>query len=48
MKIRQLGKNGPTEITLSADDLNRINEVVPVGATAGQRYPETAMRGVQK
>jgi len=37
-----------TEITLSAEDLNRINEAVPVGATAGQRYPETAMRGVQK
>jgi len=37
-----------TEITLSTEDLNRINEAVPVGATAGQRYPETAMRGVQR
>ena len=37
-----------TEINLSAEDLNRLNEAAPVGSTAGQRYPETAMRAVQK
>jgi aryl-alcohol dehydrogenase-like predicted oxidoreductase len=37
-----------TEIKLSAEDLNRINEAVPIGITAGQRYPEAAMRAVQR
>jgi len=36
------------EIELSAEDLKRINEAAPAGATAGQRYPETAMRAVQR
>jgi aryl-alcohol dehydrogenase-like predicted oxidoreductase len=34
------------EIELSDDDLQRINEVAPVGAVHGQRYPEEAMRAV--
>jgi aryl-alcohol dehydrogenase-like predicted oxidoreductase len=34
------------ELTLSADDLARLNELAPKGATAGERYPEQAMRAV--
>ena len=28
------------EIELSEDDLRRIDEVMPAGATAGERYPD--------
>jgi aryl-alcohol dehydrogenase-like predicted oxidoreductase len=34
------------EITLTKDDLRRIEEVAPKGAAAGPRYPEQAMRNV--
>jgi aryl-alcohol dehydrogenase-like predicted oxidoreductase len=34
------------ELTLSPEDLARLNEVVPKGATAGERYPEQAMKVV--
>jgi aryl-alcohol dehydrogenase-like predicted oxidoreductase len=34
------------EISLSAEDLQRIDEVAPRGAAAGTRYPEAAMRTV--
>jgi aryl-alcohol dehydrogenase-like predicted oxidoreductase len=37
-----------TEIVLSAADLKRINEAVPVGSTTGPRYAEAAMRTVQR
>src|SRR2546428_6517090 len=33
-------------IVLTADDLRRIGEVAPKGATAGSRYPEGGMRSV--
>ena len=33
-----------TEISLSAEDLNKIDEAAPKGAAAGLRYPETAMQ----
>ncbi len=33
-----------TEISLSAEDLNRLDEVAPKNAAAGPRYPETAMQ----
>jgi aryl-alcohol dehydrogenase-like predicted oxidoreductase len=33
-------------IALTTEDLRRIEEAAPVGATAGPRYPESAMRGV--
>jgi aryl-alcohol dehydrogenase-like predicted oxidoreductase len=32
------------ELTLSPDDLARLNEAAPKGGTAGERYPERAMR----
>ena len=34
---------GALNVTLSADDLRRIEEVAPKGAAAGSRYPETMM-----
>jgi aryl-alcohol dehydrogenase-like predicted oxidoreductase len=34
------------ELTLSPEDLARLNEAAPKGATAGERYPEQAMRVV--
>jgi aryl-alcohol dehydrogenase-like predicted oxidoreductase len=32
------------EISLSADDLKKMNEIAPKGAAAGPRYPETTMQ----
>jgi aryl-alcohol dehydrogenase-like predicted oxidoreductase len=32
------------EVELTADDLERIEEIAPVGAAAGTRYPEAAMK----
>jgi aryl-alcohol dehydrogenase-like predicted oxidoreductase len=34
------------ELTLSPEDLARLNQAAPKGATAGERYPEQAMRVV--
>jgi len=34
------------EVTLTPEDLARLNEAVPKGATAGDRYPERAMKVV--
>jgi len=34
------------EVRLSAQDVKRISEVAPVGAGAGPRYPEEAMKRV--
>jgi aryl-alcohol dehydrogenase-like predicted oxidoreductase len=34
------------ELTLSPDDLARLNEAAPKGGTAGDRYPERAMKVV--
>ena len=33
-----------TEISLSADDLKKMDEIAPKGAAVGLRYPETAMQ----
>jgi aryl-alcohol dehydrogenase-like predicted oxidoreductase len=35
-----------SEIELTADDLARINEIAPLGAAAGTRYPEAMMKFV--
>jgi aryl-alcohol dehydrogenase-like predicted oxidoreductase len=37
---------GALEITLSEDDLRRIDEVAPKGVAAGTRYPEAMMGAV--
>jgi aryl-alcohol dehydrogenase-like predicted oxidoreductase len=34
------------DITLSENDLRAIDEAIPAGTTAGERYPERAMRAV--
>jgi aryl-alcohol dehydrogenase-like predicted oxidoreductase len=39
---------GALRIELSADDLSRISEVIPRGATAGTRYPPQAMAAVNR
>jgi len=39
---------GAIEITLTAADLQRLNEVAPLGITAGSRYPERAMSSVNR
>ena len=36
------------EIELSADDVRRIEEVAPLGAAAGTRYPEAIMHTVNR
>lgn len=37
---------GALEVTLTRDDLERIDEAMPPGAAAGARYPEAQMRTV--
>ena len=37
-----------TELVLTIDDLQRINEVAPKGSTAGERYPAQTMSGVNR
>ncbi len=37
---------GALDVTLSSDDLARLDEVAPKGVAAGERYPERAMRAV--
>jgi aryl-alcohol dehydrogenase-like predicted oxidoreductase len=40
-RVRYLEENlGAVDVQLSKDDLRRIDEVAPVGATAGDRYPD--------
>jgi aryl-alcohol dehydrogenase-like predicted oxidoreductase len=34
------------ELTLSPEDSARLNQVAPRGVTAGDRYPEQAMKAV--
>jgi aryl-alcohol dehydrogenase-like predicted oxidoreductase len=36
------------EINLSADDLKQLSEAIPLGITSGPRYPEHAMRNVNR
>jgi aryl-alcohol dehydrogenase-like predicted oxidoreductase len=44
-----LGENlAALELTLSPQDLARINEFAPKGVTAGERYPEQAMKVVNR
>jgi aryl-alcohol dehydrogenase-like predicted oxidoreductase len=37
---------GALDVHLSGDDLRRIDQVFPLAAAAGKRYPETMMRVV--
>src|SRR5947209_3398620 len=36
------------DVTLTADDLRRIDEIAPKGVAAGPRYPEAAMKAVNR
>ena len=46
-RIRYLGENiGALEVTLSDDELRRLDEILPPGAAAGQRYHERGMETV--
>lgn len=46
-RIKYLEENArATEITLTQNDLSAIDEAIPPGTTAGERYPERAMRAV--
>jgi aryl-alcohol dehydrogenase-like predicted oxidoreductase len=35
---------GALEVRLTRQDVDRINEVMPMGVAAGTRYPESVMR----
>jgi len=39
---------GALDVELSAEDLRRLDEVVPKGAAAGTRYPEPGMQSVNR
>ena len=44
-KIHRLDENAAAaDVELSVDDIARLDEVMPLGATAGLRYPEFAMQ----
>jgi aryl-alcohol dehydrogenase-like predicted oxidoreductase len=46
-RVARLEENAAAAgVKLSADDVQRIGEVAPVGAGAGLRYPEPQMKGV--
>ncbi len=46
-RISHLEENiAAAEIALSRDDLARLDEILPLGAAAGQRYPEGGMKAV--
>ena len=48
-RIDRLEENGAaTEITLTADELERLDGIAPKGAAAGARYPEAGMRAVNR
>jgi aryl-alcohol dehydrogenase-like predicted oxidoreductase len=37
---------GALNVTLTPDDLARIDRIIPPGAAAGTRYPESGMKMV--
>jgi aryl-alcohol dehydrogenase-like predicted oxidoreductase len=44
---KYLRENGDAvNVSLTSDDLRRLDEVAPVGVAAGERYPEAAMQAV--
>ncbi len=44
-RIKYLEENvGASKVTLSREDMDRLEKTAPVGATAGTRYPEGGMR----
>jgi aryl-alcohol dehydrogenase-like predicted oxidoreductase len=48
-RVKYLEENAAAaQVRLSADELRRIDEVFPVGAAAGTRYPEGGMKAVNR
>jgi aryl-alcohol dehydrogenase-like predicted oxidoreductase len=48
-RIKYLEENvGALGVRLTPEDLKRLSEAIPVGATAGLRYPEAAMQSVNR
>ncbi len=48
-KLKYLEENsGATDISLSEEDLKRLDEAAPAGFTKGQRYPGQAMNAVNR
>jgi len=46
-RVRYLEENaGARDVRLTAADMRRIDEIVPVGVAAGTRYPEGGMKTV--
>jgi aryl-alcohol dehydrogenase-like predicted oxidoreductase len=46
-RVKYLEENaGARDVTLTADDMKRIDEIAPLGAAAGTRYPEGGMKTV--
>ena len=47
-RIEYLEENlGALGVTLTPDDLKRLDEAMPPGAAKGTRYPEAQMKAVQ-
>jgi aryl-alcohol dehydrogenase-like predicted oxidoreductase len=48
-RVRYLDDNiGALEVKLTAEDLRRLDAILPPGAAAGQRYPEHSMAAVNR
>lgn len=48
-RVKYLEENAAAaDITLTSDDLARIDAILPLGAAAGARYPETTLRRIQE
>ncbi|RZK52730.1 MAG: aldo/keto reductase, partial [Hymenobacter sp.] len=48
-RVKYLEENvAATDVKLSADELRHLDELLPLGAAAGQRYPEAMMATVGK
>jgi aryl-alcohol dehydrogenase-like predicted oxidoreductase len=48
-RVRYLDENiGALEVTLGDDDLRRLDEILPPGAAAGERYHERGMETVNR
>ena len=48
-RLKYLEENAAAaSIVLTPEDVRRIDEVFPAGAAAGERYPEQAMRAVNR
>jgi aryl-alcohol dehydrogenase-like predicted oxidoreductase len=46
--VRYVEENAEAaEVSLTADHLAALDEAMPVGAAAGERYPEAAMSTVE-